>query len=91
MNQESLFLGVSDEEIQKQRRIAKELKSTSWWKKKKSQGICHYCRNKFLPEELTMDHLIPLSKGGKSIRANLVPSCKSCNSKKKNALPFEFT
>ncbi|EMO27410.1 HNH endonuclease domain protein [Leptospira interrogans serovar Bataviae str. HAI135] len=37
-----------------------------------------------------MDHLIPLAKGGKSIKANLVPACKKCNSEKKNKLPFEF-
>ncbi|EMG20862.1 HNH endonuclease domain protein [Leptospira interrogans str. 2002000626] len=37
-----------------------------------------------------MDHLIPIAKGGKSIKANLVPACKECNSAKKNKLPFEF-
>jgi len=87
---ESIFAGVSDEEIQKERRKAKELKATPWWKKKKSQGVCHYCGKKFPPEELTMDHLVPLSKGGKSIKANLVPSCKSCNSAKKNNYAFEL-
>ena len=39
---------------------------------------------------LTMDHLVPLSRGGKSIRANLVPACKECNNKKKNNLAFEW-
>ena len=37
-----------------------------------------------------MDHLVPLSKGGLSIRANLVPACKECNNKKKNDLAFEW-
>jgi len=37
-----------------------------------------------------MDHLIPLARGGKSNRANLVPACKDCNNKKKASLPFEW-
>ncbi|TGK12212.1 HNH endonuclease [Leptospira fletcheri] len=86
---EEPVLWIGEEEIQKQRRIAKELRKTPWWKKKKSDGICYYCRRKFSPEELTMDHLVPLAKGGKSVKANLVPACKECNNAKKNKLPFE--
>ena len=74
---------VGEETIQRERRKAKELKNTSWWKNKKASGICHYCRNHFQPNELTMDHLIPIIRGGLSIKANLVPSCKDCNNKKK--------
>jgi len=33
-------------------------------------------------QNLSMDHVIPLSKGGKHIVENIVPSCRSCNSKK---------
>ncbi len=86
---EPFYSDISDEEIAKERRIAKELKKTAWWKQKRSSGICHYCQNKFKVEDLTMDHLIPIIRGGKSIKANLVPSCKDCNSKKKYNLPFE--
>lgn len=81
---------VSEAEIAREKKKAKELRKTPWWKKKKSSGICHYCRSKFPPEELTMDHLIPLARGGKSIKSNLVPCCKDCNSKKKNMLPMEW-
>ncbi|TGK01151.1 HNH endonuclease [Leptospira langatensis] len=86
---EEPLLWVSEAEIKKQRQIAKDLRKTPWWKKKKADGICYYCGKKFPPEELTMDHLIPLAKGGKSIKANLVPACKDCNNAKKNKLPFE--
>jgi 5-methylcytosine-specific restriction endonuclease McrA len=41
-------------------------------------------------EKLTMDHLVPLSRGGKSKKGNLVPACKECNSKKKYLLPIEW-
>ncbi len=87
-SEEPLFW-ASEAEIKKQRQIAKELRKTPWWKKKKADGICHYCGKKFSPEDLTMDHLIPLGKGGRSIKANLVPACKDCNNAKKNKLPFE--
>jgi 5-methylcytosine-specific restriction endonuclease McrA len=69
---------------------ARELRKSSWWRKKISNGICHYCRNKFNPKELTMDHLVPLSRGGKSIKVNLVPCCKNCNNVKKNRTPVEM-
>lgn len=86
---DEIFLGISEAEIAKERAKAKELKKTAWWKKKRSDGICYYCRQKFPVEELTMDHLVPLAKGGKSIKANLVPACKKCNFEKKNKLAFE--
>ncbi|TGL56692.1 HNH endonuclease [Leptospira ognonensis] len=86
---ERFFSTISDEEIARERRKAKELKNSAWWKNKRSNGICHYCGQKFKVEELTMDHLIPIIRGGLSIKANLVPSCKECNSKKKHSLPFE--
>ncbi|EOQ88528.1 HNH endonuclease domain protein [Leptospira yanagawae serovar Saopaulo str. Sao Paulo = ATCC 700523] len=86
---EPFFSDISDEEIKRERKKAKDLKNTAWWKNKRASGICHYCGKKFKVEELTMDHLIPLIRGGKSVKANLVPSCKECNSKKKHSLPFE--
>lgn len=90
MTEEAFWSDVSEEEIRKQRKIAKELKNTAWWKNKRSSGICYYCQKKFPVEEITMDHLIPIIRGGKSIKANLVPCCKECNSKKKYNLPFNI-
>ena len=46
-------------------------------------------KKKFHPDELTMDHKISLSRGGKSIKKNVVPSCKNCNQNKKHLLPLE--
>jgi 5-methylcytosine-specific restriction endonuclease McrA len=39
---------------------------------------------------LTMDHVVPLIRGGRSIKNNLVPACKECNNKKKYLLPMEW-
>lgn len=41
---------------------------------------CAYCNCK--PRVLTMDHVVPLSKGGHHTAANIVPACQSCNSRK---------
>ncbi len=37
-----------------------------------------------------MDHIVPLSRGGKSTKGNLAPACKVCNTKKKQLLPMEW-
>lgn len=69
---------------------ARELRATSWWRKKIAAGVCHYCGRNVSPSELTMDHLIPLSRGGTSERYNIVAACKDCNNRKKNLLPAEW-
>jgi 5-methylcytosine-specific restriction enzyme A len=37
-----------------------------------------------------MDHRVPLVRGGRSIRSNLVPACRACNAAKKYLLPVEW-
>jgi 5-methylcytosine-specific restriction endonuclease McrA len=37
-----------------------------------------------------MDHIVPLIRGGKSLKSNIVPACKECNNKKKHMLPIEW-
>ena len=44
----------------------------------------------FPPSELTMDHLVPIIRGGRSTQGNVVPACKECNSKKGYLLPLEW-
>ena len=80
---------MTEEEIKHERNRARQLRKTRWWRKKCANGRCHYCGKYVGSANLTMDHLIPLSKGGRSIRANLVPVCKDCNNKKKANYLFE--
>ena len=49
---------------------------------KRDSFICQYCGNRFSVEDLSIDHLIPLAKGGTDIMPNLITSCKKCNNKK---------
>lgn len=46
---------------------------------RRDEQKCQYCGT---TKDLTLDHLIPRSKGGKSSWTNLVTACKKCNSKK---------
>ena len=47
-------------------------------------------KKKVNPRDLTMDHIVPVIRGGKSTKGNLVPVCKECNDKKKYLLPIEW-
>lgn len=85
------FLPDADEaHIAAEKAKARELRASQWWKRKRSTGVCHYCGGVFPPRELTMDHLVPLARGGRTVKANLVPACRECNSKKRYMLPLEW-
>jgi 5-methylcytosine-specific restriction endonuclease McrA len=81
---------LSDEEIKRERAKARELRRSQWWKKRRGAGICYYCGGRFPPRTLTMDHLVPLVRGGRSTKGNLVPACKECNTNKRHRLAFEL-
>lgn len=84
------FMTVDDAHIRREKAKARDIRGSQWWKRKRSCGVCYYCEGRFKPSELTMDHLIPIVRGGKSVQGNLVPACKECNSKKKYLLPTEW-
>jgi 5-methylcytosine-specific restriction protein A len=90
MNKDRFIVEVTEEQIKREKARARELRKSSWWKRKLQEGTCYYCGRKFKPSELTMDHLIPLIRGGRSVKSNLVTACKECNTKKKYLLPFEW-
>jgi len=82
--------GPTPESIKRQKEKARELRQSGWWKQKLDDGVCHYCAQTFPKKELTMDHLVPLSRGGKSTKGNVVVACKECNSEKKYYTPAEL-
>jgi 5-methylcytosine-specific restriction endonuclease McrA len=81
---------VTEEDLKRERAKARELRQSTWWKRKRAEGICYFCRRRFPAKELTMDHLVPIIRGGKSSKGNIVPSCKECNNRKKHMLPLEW-
>jgi len=84
------YFSQDDGVLKKEKQKARELRNSQWWKRKRSQGICYYCHEAFPPKTLTMDHIVPMARGGKSVKSNVVPCCKDCNSKKKQLLPLEW-
>lgn len=76
--------------IKKEKAKARELRASQWWRNKLAEGTCHYCGGKFDKDQLTMDHVVPLSRGGKSSKGNAVVCCKECNNKKKYLTPAEL-
>jgi len=81
---------LEEAEIRRQRQKARELRQSPWWKRKCDRGVCHWCGRSVAPDELTMDHIVPLTRGGRSVKGNLVTACKQCNNKKKQLLPMEW-
>ncbi len=50
---------------------------------------CQYCGDKFRTQELTFDHVIPRSRGGRTTWANIVTACQECNILKGDRIPRE--
>jgi 5-methylcytosine-specific restriction endonuclease McrA len=51
---------------------------------------CQYCQDQFLQKDLTLDHVIPRSKGGVTSWTNVVTCCSECNHKKGSKMPEDF-
>ena len=84
------FSSIDPKELAREKQKGRELRKSQWWKQQIAKGLCYYCEKKVAPQELTMDHKIPLSKGGKSSKGNVAPSCKECNNAKKNKTPVDM-
>ena len=50
---------------------------------------CAYCADRKLTEELTFDHVVPRSRGGKTDWSNIVTCCVDCNRAKADRTPAE--
>ena len=87
---DQFFPEVNDAQVRRERAKARELRHSAWWKRRIATGICHYCGQQFAPAELTMDHKVPIIRGGRSAKGNVVPTCKACNNRKKHSLAWEI-
>ena len=75
--------------VKREREKARILRKSDWWRAQIQKGVCHYCGTMVGAGELTLDHVIPVARGGKSTRSNCVPCCKECNNQKKAYTPAE--
>jgi 5-methylcytosine-specific restriction endonuclease McrA len=55
----------------------------------RDRNTCQYCSVALASGELTLDHVIPRSRGGSSTWENLVACCHPCNRRKGNQTPIE--
>jgi len=85
-----IIFEIDERQIRQEREKARALRKQNWWRNKIAKGTCYYCGRSVPPKELTLDHIVPLTRGGKSTKGNCVPACKECNNKKKDMLPVEW-
>lgn len=86
-----MFESISDQQMRKERQKAKDLKKSRWWQNKIQSTSCYYCKKELDPLTATMDHVVPISRGGLSKPNNLVASCHECNQKKRSMTAVEWT
>ena len=48
---------------------------------------CYYCKTRLTADTATIDHVVPLSKGGRRSKKNEVLACADCNRKKADSMP----
>ncbi len=76
--------------IAREKKKARDMRKSQWWRQQLQKGVCHYCSQHFSSEDLTMDHVLPIVRGGKSTKGNIVACCKQCNNDKKYLTPAEM-
>jgi 5-methylcytosine-specific restriction endonuclease McrA len=55
----------------------------------RDRHICLYCGGRFNTKDLTRDHVVPASRGGKDVWSNVATACRSCNQRKDAKTPEE--
>lgn len=76
-----MLFDPDEDQIKLERNKARELRKSPWWKNRVARGLCHYCQETVAPALLTLDHIVPVSRGGRTTKGNCVPCCKECNNK----------
>jgi 5-methylcytosine-specific restriction endonuclease McrA len=90
VSDDGFLVEVDEATIRRERAAARALRGTPWWKRRCADGACHYCGRQVGAAALTMDHLVPIIRGGRSTKGNVVPACKDCNTAKRHKLAVDF-
>jgi 5-methylcytosine-specific restriction endonuclease McrA len=67
--------------------LLRKLKIEAW---RDQNRKCFYCEKSIAKKYVTADHVIPKSKGGKTIRSNILAACQKCNRAKGDLAAEEF-
>ena len=68
-----------------------DINAEEWLNKLRKHGQhCHYCGKPLTLKAVSVDHTIPLSRGGLHVIDNVEPVCQSCNHHKHARTPEEF-
>jgi len=87
---EWIEINKDDAHVKRERQKARDLRKTTYFQELFRKGICYYCGERFPADQLTLDHIVPLSRGGRSTRGNMVVCCRECNQEKKYLTPAEM-
>lgn len=80
-----------EQHVKREKEKARRLKKTDFWHRKiQKEGRCSYCQKPLTASQVTLDHIVPLSLGGRSTRGNVAISCRSCNVTKSARTPIEW-
>jgi len=71
-------------------RFSKEIRFSRRNIFERDENTCQYCGKKFDRSDLTLDHVVPRSRGGTSTWTNIVLACLKCNMRKGDRLPSEI-
>ena len=89
MGEEYIPFSADPVHSKREREKARALRNTDWWRAQLQKGVCHYCGRQVGAANLTMDHAIPVARGGRATKGNCVPCCKECNNLKQARTPAE--
>lgn len=80
---------MSDYRARRRARMKTGRVSTRDWQRicQRYGDRCFYCGT---ASQITMDHIVPLSRGGRHTIGNVIPACLSCNSSKHDKLLMEW-
>jgi 5-methylcytosine-specific restriction endonuclease McrA len=89
-NNDWIYINKDKSHIAKEKIKLLQFKKTTYYKNLLQSGECYYCNNTFPSDQLTLDHIVPLARGGKSTKGNLVLACFDCNQKKGLQTPVDI-
>jgi 5-methylcytosine-specific restriction endonuclease McrA len=84
------YLFADEAHIKREKAKVREAKKSRWWQQKTASGRCHYCGRVVPYAELTLDHIVPIARGGRTTPGNCVPCCKECNKSKGCDTPVDL-